>query len=150
MDQGRWVVNFHGRHCFLCAPIDGVLPIWHLLSGSACGSAVCTEVIATVSVLPSLILTSCKPHPLIALVIRSGSGTLPASFHRGSAFPSAWLAVCRAGAVAELDAPSKLLENRSSMFSRLVAEYAARSSDMADIARSSSVENLAAVSSVSS
>ena len=47
-----------------------------------------------------------------------------------------------AGIVSEAGPPSKLLEDKDSMFSKLVAEYTTRSSDMAGIARNSSVENL--------
>ena len=49
-----------------------------------------------------------------------------------------------AGVVAEAGPPPKLLEDKDSMFSKLVAEYTSRSSDMAGIARKSSVENLEA------
>ncbi|CAI7815397.1 unnamed protein product, partial [Closterium sp. NIES-54] len=47
--------------------------------------------------------------------------------------------------VAECDEPAKLLEDKASMFSRLVAEYSARSTDMADVARSMSIDNMEAV-----
>lgn len=50
--------------------------------------------------------------------------------------------VLEQGEVAEYDSPAKLLEKRSSMFSKLVAEYSARSTGMASIARPSSSTDL--------
>lgn len=40
--------------------------------------------------------------------------------------------VCVAGKVAEFDTPARLLEEKSSMFLKLVTEYSSRSSGMPD------------------
>ncbi|CAI6003346.1 unnamed protein product, partial [Closterium sp. NIES-64] len=75
-----------------------------------------------------------------------GDATIISIAHRiATVIDSNKVVVMDQGTVAECDEPAKLLEDKTSMFSRLVAEYSARSTDMADVARSTSIDNLEAV-----
>ncbi|CAI7871418.1 unnamed protein product [Closterium sp. NIES-53] len=75
-----------------------------------------------------------------------GDATIISIAHRiATVIDSNKVVVMDQGTVAECDEPAKLLEDKASMFSRLVAEYSARSTDMADVARSMSIDNMEAV-----
>ncbi|GJP65497.1 hypothetical protein CLOP_g22382 [Closterium sp. NIES-67] len=75
-----------------------------------------------------------------------GDATIISIAHRiATVIDSSKVVVMEQGTVAECDKPARLLEDKASMFSRLVAEYSARSTDMADVARSMSIDNLEAV-----
>ncbi|GJP66069.1 hypothetical protein CLOP_g22972 [Closterium sp. NIES-67] len=73
-----------------------------------------------------------------------GRATIISIAHRiATVIDSDMVVVMDQGTVAECNSPAQLLQDPESMFSRLVAEYAVRSSGLADIAKSLSLESLA-------